>query len=185
MVGASSDDDDVPIVQTLSQTSSDLSVLATLATTFATSPKLRKKRAFKSLWTYVPLHEPTGVSSNYWDTNAPAVRTTKRLAKEKITAMHQGEGNNEGMHPALYRLAQKSTKEQSISIGLIDCGSEDGSSHHGSQDYGSEDTGSRHDGNQMKVKETSTRKRIRSGKAMLSPRVQKKPKTIKKLQMVQ
>ncbi len=92
--------------------------------------------------------------------------------------MHQGEGN-EGMHPAFYRLVQKSTKEQSISIAPIDCGSEDGSSHHGSLDDGSEDSGSRQDDNQMKATETRNPKRIWSVKAMLSPRVQKKPKTIK------
>ncbi len=108
------------------------------------------------------------------------MRTTKRLAKEKITALHQGEGNNEGMHPALYRLVQKSTKEPSISIALSDCGSEDGCSHHGSQDYGSEDNGSRQESNQMKVKETSNQKRIRSAKAMLSPRCRRNPKQSKK-----
>jgi hypothetical protein len=94
--GTNSDDDDVPIVQTLSKQPSHLSLLATLATTAATSPKLRKKRAPKSLWTYVAVNGPTGVASNYWDINAPAERTTKRLAKEKLTALHQGEGNHEG-----------------------------------------------------------------------------------------
>jgi hypothetical protein len=96
MVGASSDDDDVPIVQTLPQRASQLSLLASLATASASSPNLRKKRAKKSLWTYVTVHEPTGVTSNYWDTNAPSARRTKQIAKEKINALHQSPVKGEG-----------------------------------------------------------------------------------------
>ncbi len=96
MVGASSDDDDVPIVQTLPQRASQLSLLASLATASASSPNLRKKRTKKSLWTYVTVHEPTGVTSNYWDTNAPSARRTKQIAKEKISALHQSPDKGEG-----------------------------------------------------------------------------------------
>jgi hypothetical protein len=96
MVGACSDDDDVPIVQTLPQRASQLSLLASLATASASSPNLRKKRAKKSLWTYVTVHEPTGVTSNYWDTNAPSNRRTKQIAKEKISALHQSPAKGEG-----------------------------------------------------------------------------------------
>ncbi len=96
MVGACSDDDDVPIVQTLPHRASQLSLLASLATASSSSPNLRKKRPKMSLWTYVTVHEPTGVTSNYWDTNAHSDRRTKQIAKEKISALHQSPVKGEG-----------------------------------------------------------------------------------------
>ena len=96
IVCASSDEDDVPIVQTLTHKSSQLALLATLAATSGSSPKPRKKKTPKSLWSYVTVNEPTGVSSNYWDTDAPTERRTKQLAKEKISALHEGDGKDEG-----------------------------------------------------------------------------------------
>jgi hypothetical protein len=96
MVGAGSDDDDVPIVQTLPARPSQLSLLATLAASSVSSPNLRKKRAPKSLWTYVTVNEPTGVTSNYWDTDAPSDRRTKQIAIEKFSALHQGADKDEG-----------------------------------------------------------------------------------------
>jgi hypothetical protein len=63
-----SDDDDVPIVFTLPPKSSNLSVLANVAST-----KHGKKKP-KTLWTYETIAEPTGVVSKYWDSPAPLER---------------------------------------------------------------------------------------------------------------
>ena len=72
---ADSSDDDIPIVGTL-------------------KPKKKSSKQKKKLserWTYVAVAEPTGIASNYWDASAPTERTTKRLAKEKLSALKVAE----------------------------------------------------------------------------------------------
>jgi hypothetical protein len=64
-----SDDDDLPIVNTLTSS----------ATTMT-----KKKRGRKTLWTYETVVESTAIASKYWDVQMASERTTKRLAKEKL-----------------------------------------------------------------------------------------------------
>jgi hypothetical protein len=92
----SSDDDDVPIAQTLTSQSKSLSMLASLASQPSPSPSLRKKKAKKPLWHYETVAEPTGISSKYWDADAPIERATKRRAKEKLSAIHEPYDNDSG-----------------------------------------------------------------------------------------
>ena len=76
----SSEDDDIPIVKTL-------------PTTPAKAKKIKKA---KLLWSYETVEEPTGVRSNYWDAQAPSMRTTKKLAKEKIQQLTHVAEQTEG-----------------------------------------------------------------------------------------
>jgi hypothetical protein len=99
MVGGSSDEDDVPIAQTLAKQSNGLSMLATLAAQPTPSPIARKKKAKKSLWTYETVAEPTGISSRYLDADTPTERATQRRAKEKLSAIHEPDGNSSGALP--------------------------------------------------------------------------------------
>jgi hypothetical protein len=71
-------------------------MLATLAAQPSPSPKVRKKKVKKSLWTYETTAEATGVSSKYWDADAPEERATKRRAKEKLSAIHEPDGASSG-----------------------------------------------------------------------------------------
>lgn len=96
MVGASSDDDDVPIAQTLGPHSNGLSMLATLAGQPTPPQKAKQKKQKKSLWTYETVAEPTGASSRYWDADTPTERATKRRAKEKLLAIQETDGNAAG-----------------------------------------------------------------------------------------
>ncbi len=50
-------------------------------------PKRTMKKMSKLLWTYETVAEPTGAASKYWDADAPSERATKRLAKEKLSAL--------------------------------------------------------------------------------------------------
>jgi hypothetical protein len=59
LLGGSSDDDDIPIVTQLPK---KLALLASLAEVPIPSPKQRKKKAPKSLWTYETVAEPTGAA---------------------------------------------------------------------------------------------------------------------------
>jgi hypothetical protein len=74
-----SDDDDVPIVDTLPQKTKNLSLLANAAS------KKRVKKPTKTLWSYETVAEPAGVVSKYWDSPASSVRSTKRIAKQKLS----------------------------------------------------------------------------------------------------
>jgi hypothetical protein len=89
-------DDDVPIVQTLALPSKRLELLATVAAQPSPSPKLRKSQVKKATWIYETVAEPTGVSSKYWDVEAPVERATKRRAKEKLSAIHDPDGASSG-----------------------------------------------------------------------------------------
>ena len=101
----SSDDDDVPIAQTLTSQSKSLSMLASLASQPSPSPSLRKKKAKKSLWHYnETVAEPTDISSKYWDADAPIERATKRRAKEKLSAIQEPYENDSGRCVTLYLL---------------------------------------------------------------------------------
>ena len=71
-------------------------MLATLASRPTPSPIVRKKKFKKSLWTYETVAEPTGMSSKYWDADAPEERATKRRAKEKLIAIHEPDGASSG-----------------------------------------------------------------------------------------
>jgi hypothetical protein len=88
LLGGGSDDDDIPIVTQLPK---KLAMLASLAALPVPSPKQRKKKAPKSLWTYETVAEPTGAASRYWDADPRTERTTKRLAKERLLALREAE----------------------------------------------------------------------------------------------
>jgi hypothetical protein len=77
---ADSSDDDIPIAGTLKPQKK--------------SAKPKKKMTER--WTYVAVAEPTGIASNYWDASAPEERTTKRLAKAKLTALKVAENTISG-----------------------------------------------------------------------------------------
>jgi hypothetical protein len=64
-----SDDDNLPIVNTLPSTA---------------APKKKNKRAPKTLWTYEAVHESSSPASKYWDVKMSTERATKRRAKEKF-----------------------------------------------------------------------------------------------------
>jgi hypothetical protein len=74
-----SDDDDVPIVSTI------------------TFPKPKRKGRTKGpvKWIYETVSEPTGAVSKYWDAGAPAERATKRLAKDELVALKAGNDEND------------------------------------------------------------------------------------------
>ena len=74
-------------------------MLATLASQPNSSPNGRKKKGKKTLWTYETVAEPTGMSSRYWDAEAPLERATKRRAKEKLSAIHEPDGASSGAQP--------------------------------------------------------------------------------------
>jgi hypothetical protein len=96
LLGGDSDedaDDNIPIV---SQLPKILALLAALAEVPSPSPKQRKKKVPKSLWTYVTVDEPTGAVSRYWDADAPSERATKRLAKERLVALREADVPSQG-----------------------------------------------------------------------------------------
>ena len=64
-----SDDDDLPIVHTL---------------TSPAAPKKKKKRVPKTLWKYEAVKVSSSPASKYWDEDISKERATKRRAKEKI-----------------------------------------------------------------------------------------------------
>ncbi len=69
----SDDDDDVPI-----------------ATTLIARPK-KTKRKKPTMWTYETVAEPTGIASKYWDVAAPPERATKRVAKQRLSDLHDAD----------------------------------------------------------------------------------------------
>jgi hypothetical protein len=78
-------------------------MLASLALKPSPSPSLRKKKEKKSLWHYETVAaEPTGISSKYWDADAPIERATKRRAKEKLSAIHEPYENESGALPSIF-----------------------------------------------------------------------------------
>jgi hypothetical protein len=76
--------------------------LATLASQPTSSPNVREKKEKKTLWTYETVAEPTGMSSRYWDAEAPVERATKRRAKEKMSAIHEPDGAFSGAQPLTF-----------------------------------------------------------------------------------
>jgi hypothetical protein len=92
-------DDNVPIAETLTAKAKRLTMLATLASQPNSSPKGRKKKEKKTLWTYETVAEPTGMSSRYWDAEAPQERATKRRAKERLVAIHEPDEASSGAQP--------------------------------------------------------------------------------------
>ncbi len=52
---------------------------------------MKRKKVKQNRWEYVQVAEPTGVTSNYWDAAAPVERATKRLAKQRISEIQDGE----------------------------------------------------------------------------------------------
>ncbi len=97
MVGASSDEDDIPIVATLPRKETNLRVLATVAAETSSPAKVQQKKEKQTRWMYETVSEPTGVSSKYWDADAPSVRATKQLARERIMALNDGDVDGKGM----------------------------------------------------------------------------------------
>jgi hypothetical protein len=53
------------------------------------SKNQKEKKTSTKLWTYVPVAEPTGVASHYWDGAATTERASKRLAKERLVAIEK------------------------------------------------------------------------------------------------
>lgn len=103
MVGASSDEDDVPIVNTLSRKHSNLGILATVAAETSSPGQLKKRNVKQTRWTYETVCEPTGVASKYWDADAPSERATKRLAKQRINALNVNDLEGKGKLPTNYK----------------------------------------------------------------------------------
>ncbi len=77
LLGGSSSDDDVPIVDSLP-------IVASLP---KRKQKVRVTKRPKTLWTNEAVSEPTGVVFKYWDADAPAERTTKRVAKTRLSEL--------------------------------------------------------------------------------------------------
>ncbi len=96
LLGGSSDNDEEDNIPIVSQLPKKLVMLATMAAVPSPSPKQRKKKAPKSLWTYETVAEPTGAASRYWDADAPSERATKRLAKERLVALREAEVPSQG-----------------------------------------------------------------------------------------
>jgi hypothetical protein len=82
------DEDDVPIVSTLCGKHSNLGMLAAMAAQTSSPAKVKPKKVKEVRWTYEIVNEPTGVGSKYWDAEAPTERTTKRMARQKISALN-------------------------------------------------------------------------------------------------
>ena len=81
LLGDASSDDDIPIASTLP----------------ALASKTKQKKKSKVLWTYEAVAEATGVSSKYWDAEAPHERATKKQAKEKLSAITVTETQSAGL----------------------------------------------------------------------------------------
>ncbi len=96
LLGGASDDDAEDNIPIVSQLPKNLALLATLAAVPSPSPKQRKKKVPKSLWTYETVAEPTGSASRYWDADAPSERATKRLAKERLVALREADIPSQG-----------------------------------------------------------------------------------------
>ena len=100
-VAPESDDDDVPIAANLE--------------TKLKKTKTKRKKVKQQRWDYVQVAEPTGVASNYWDAAAPVERATKRVAKQKIKEIQDGEltapllpdGNSVSVVPEVVDVARK------------------------------------------------------------------------------
>ena len=71
-------------------------MLASFASKPSPSSRLRKKKERKTLWHYETVAEPTGMSSKYWDANAPMQRATKRWAIEKLSAVYGSNDTESG-----------------------------------------------------------------------------------------
>jgi hypothetical protein len=99
MLGTSTEEVALNIQESNAVDVANLDMLAATASLAVKSLKVRRKKAPKSLWTYETVLEPTGAASKYWDTDAPPERRTKRLAKEKLTALQQLDGDVEGLNP--------------------------------------------------------------------------------------
>ena len=96
LLGAESEDDDDDNIPIVSQLPRNLALLANMAAVPSPSPKQRKKKVPKSLWTYETVAEPTGAASRYWDADAPSERATKRLAKERLVALREADIPSQG-----------------------------------------------------------------------------------------
>ena len=79
---SSSSEDDVPIVATLFNDSGRTTACIDVPT--VAMPNKKKKQ---SLWTYEQVAEPTGVTSKYWNADAPPERRTKRVAKQRLSEL--------------------------------------------------------------------------------------------------
>jgi hypothetical protein len=90
------DEDDVPIVSTLRGTHSKLGMLASMAAQTSSPAKVKPKKVKEMRWTYEIVSEPTGVGSKYWDTEAPTERSTKRMARQKISALNVDNSEDKG-----------------------------------------------------------------------------------------
>ncbi len=98
MLGTTIEEAAIPIQRSNTGDVTNLSMLAATASLPVVASKVRRrKKAPKSLWTYETALEPTGAASKYWDTDAPPERRTKRLAREKLTALKNDDGDVEGV----------------------------------------------------------------------------------------
>ena len=55
-----------------------------------------RKRPKTKLWSYEIVAEPTGVTSKYWDVEAPTERATKKIANERLVATKDSNYDNQG-----------------------------------------------------------------------------------------
>ena len=95
MLDASSDEDDVPIVNTINRGTTNLGMLATVASEKQLC-RVKTKKVKQTRWTYETVCEPTGVASKYWDANAPSERATKRLAVQRLSAIKNNNAGENG-----------------------------------------------------------------------------------------
>ncbi len=85
-IAAESGDDDVPIATTL------IPRHTTVSTVHDRPSRAKKtKRKKQTLWTYETVAEPTGIASKYRDEDAPSERATKRVAKQRLSDLHDAE----------------------------------------------------------------------------------------------
>jgi hypothetical protein len=54
------------------------------------------KKKPKTLWTYETVAEPTGIVSKYWDSPALVERSTKRVAKQKLSDLKNTDTDGQG-----------------------------------------------------------------------------------------
>jgi hypothetical protein len=72
----------VPVIQ---DTGTNLTAEVSLPSASAVGTAKKKKK--KTLWTYVTVAEPTGVSSTYWDVEKTQERRARATAKLRLSAL--------------------------------------------------------------------------------------------------
>jgi hypothetical protein len=81
----------IPLTDILLGPSSDEDVPIAAILDSEAKKNSKRKKVKKKLWEYVQVAEPTGVASKYWYAEAPVERATKRVAKQRISEIQDGE----------------------------------------------------------------------------------------------